>query len=145
MGRGPSFKDMVKSMSKKESLASLEKNAPKNQPVNETDRHVENIEKAENVSSEVSGKSVKNTAEDNQVKEEVASASKKEISNICDILVNVGACKSKSEARNIIAGGGVKVNDDTISDFAYSVSDEMKANGFILHKGKKVHIKIVSE
>ena len=47
MGRGPSFKDMVKSMSKKESLASLEKNAPKNQPVNETDRHVENIEKAE--------------------------------------------------------------------------------------------------
>lgn len=81
MGRGPSFKDMVKSMSKKESLASLEKNAPKNQPVNENDRHVENIEKAENVSSEVSGKSVKNTAEDNQVKEEVASASKKEISN----------------------------------------------------------------
>lgn len=81
MGRGPSFKDMVKSMSKKESLASLEKNAPKNQPINETDRHVENIEKAENVSSEVSGKSVKNTAEDNQVKEEVASASKKEISN----------------------------------------------------------------
>ena len=69
----------------------------------------------------------------------------KEVSNICDILVNVGACKSKSEARNIIAGGGVKVNDDTISDFAYSVSDEMKANGFILHKGKKVHIKIVSE
>lgn len=69
----------------------------------------------------------------------------KEVSNICDILVSVGACKSKSEARNIIAGGGVKVNDDTISDFAYSVSDEMKANGFILHKGKKVHIKIVSE
>ena len=67
MGRGPSFKDMVKSMSKKESLASLEKNAPKNQPVNENDRHVENIEKAENVSSEVSRKSVKNTAEDNRI------------------------------------------------------------------------------
>ena len=54
------------------------------------------------------------------------------------------ANKAQAQAQAAF-GGGVKVNDDTISDFAYSVSDEMKANGFILHKGKKVHIKIVSE
>lgn len=66
-----------------------------------------------------------------------------DVTNICDILVNVGACKSKSEARNIIAGGGVKINEDTISEFTYAITEDMQKEGFVLHKGKKVHFKII--
>ena len=65
--------------------------------------------------------------------------------NICDILVFIKACKSKSEARSILTGGAVKIDETAITDFAYNVTDEMLANGFILHKGKKVHVKISKE
>ena len=69
----------------------------------------------------------------------------KECVNICDILVSIGACKSKSEARSIIAGGGVKIEDMQVPDFSYNVTDEMLQNGFILHKGKKVHVRVLAE
>lgn len=65
--------------------------------------------------------------------------------NILDVMIAVGACKSKSEARNLIAGGGVKVDDEKIDDIAYNLSDSQKANGFVLHKGKKMHIKVSVE
>ena len=63
--------------------------------------------------------------------------------SIVDILVQVGACKSKGEARNVIAAGGVKVDDEKVSDFTYTVSNCCMDNGFVLHKGKKMHLKIV--
>ena len=50
-------------------------------------------------------------------------------SNILDIMVAVGACKSKSEARNLIAGGGVKVDEEKIDNISYVLSDSQKANG----------------
>ncbi len=64
-------------------------------------------------------------------------------SNILDIMVAVGACKSKSEARNLIAGGGVKVDEEKIDNISYVLSDSQKANGFVLHKGKKMHVKVI--
>ena len=69
----------------------------------------------------------------------------KECLNICDILVSIGACKSKSEARSIIAGGGVKIEDSQVPDFTYNVTEEMLNEGFILHKGKKVHVRVIAE
>ena len=69
----------------------------------------------------------------------------KDCNNILDIMVAVGACKSKSEARNLIAGGGVKVDEEKIDDIAYSIGDSQKANGFVLHKGKKMHVKVIVE
>lgn len=63
--------------------------------------------------------------------------------NILDIMVAVGACKSKSEARNLIAGGGVKVDEEKIDNISYVLSDSQKANGFVLHKGKKMHVKVI--
>lgn len=69
----------------------------------------------------------------------------KDCVNILDVMVAVGACKSKSEARNLIAGGGVKIDEEKISDINYALSDAQKANGFVLHKGKKMHVKVTVE
>lgn len=61
---------------------------------------------------------------------------------IVDIMTLSKVAASKSEARRLIDGGGVKVNETKVAD----VSDTPKSLGagssFILHKGKKVHIKI---
>lgn len=66
------------------------------------------------------------------------------LDNILDILVGAGAAKSKGEARRLIEGGGVSVNDSKLTLNDLTLSDEIKANGsFVLHKGKKVHIKVV--
>lgn len=62
--------------------------------------------------------------------------------NILDIMVAVGACKSKSEARNLIAGGGVKIDEAKIDDISYNIDAKQQADGFVLHKGKKMHVKV---
>ena len=63
---------------------------------------------------------------------------------VCDVLVLAGAAKSKSEARRLIEGGGVKIDEDKISDVNAEIPASAKEKGeFVLHKGKKVHIKIL--
>lgn len=63
--------------------------------------------------------------------------------NIVDILVKCGLCKSNGEARRLVEGGGVSVNDEKISAFSWKVPAEISAKGeFVLHKGKKVHLKV---
>ena len=79
--------------------------------------------------------------EDNMPTRKISS----DCANILDIMVAVGACKSKSEARNLIAGGGVKVDEEKIDNISYAISDSQKANGFVLHKGKKMHVKVIVE
>ena len=64
---------------------------------------------------------------------------------IIDIMLAAKVCKSKSEARNLITGGGVKIDDEKIASFDYTVSADRLAAGVVLHKGKKSHIKILSE
>lgn len=58
--------------------------------------------------------------------------------NIIDCLVEVGFAKSKGEARRLIEGGGVSVDDTKVSGF-----DVVLPTEFILHKGKKAHLKVV--
>ncbi|MBR2498260.1 MAG: tyrosine--tRNA ligase [Clostridia bacterium] len=66
------------------------------------------------------------------------------LKGVADILVAVGQAKSKGEAKRLIEGGGVSVDDTKITDPFGCVSDELLAKKeFILHKGKKVHIKII--
>lgn len=61
---------------------------------------------------------------------------------IPDIMVACGVTKSKGEARTLIAGGGVSVNDTKVTGL--TLDDEVLSKGeFILHKGKKVHVKVV--
>ena len=63
---------------------------------------------------------------------------------VSDVLVLAGQAKSKGEAKRLIEGGGVSINDTKITDPFSALSDDVKNAGeFILHKGKKVHIKII--
>lgn len=69
----------------------------------------------------------------------------KNVTNICDILVATGLTKSRGEARRLVEGGGVKVDDGTVQA-NYELTDEIKKTGkFVLHKGKKVHLLIEIE
>ena len=63
---------------------------------------------------------------------------------VSDVLVLTAQAKSKGEAKRLIEGGGVSINDTKIIDPFAKLSDEvLSAKEFILHKGKKVHIKVV--
>ena len=68
----------------------------------------------------------------------------KNVEFVSDLLVACAQAKSKGEAKRLIEGGGVSIEDVKITDAFGKVSEEFKAKGeFILHKGKKVHIKVV--
>ena len=63
---------------------------------------------------------------------------------VSDVLVVAGQAKSKGEAKRLIEGGGVSINEGKITDAFAKLSEDLKSKGeFILHKGKKVHIKII--
>lgn len=65
-------------------------------------------------------------------------------SDIVEVLINAGQCKSKGEARRLIDGGGVSVNDTKILRFDEPISaDDVDKGEFVLHKGKKVHLRVV--
>ena len=61
------------------------------------------------------------------------------VSLVVDVMVAVGVAKSKGEARRLIEQGGVSVDDTKVTD----VNMAVPASEFVLHKGKKVHLKIV--
>lgn len=65
----------------------------------------------------------------------------KEKNNILDILIETGQAKSKSEARRVVEGGGVTIDDAKITDIHTIIAQ----HEFVLHKGKKVHIKVKLE
>ena len=62
-----------------------------------------------------------------------------EITTVLGALVTAGFAKSNGEARRLVEQGGVSVNDDKITDF----NAPLPAGDFILHKGKKAHVKLV--
>lgn len=67
------------------------------------------------------------------------------MTRVADILVAVGAAPSKGEAKRLIIGGGISVDDVKITAFDASLSEEVLTKGFVLHKGKKTHIKVSVE
>ncbi len=68
----------------------------------------------------------------------------KETTSIIDIMIEAGIAKSKGEARRLIEGGGVSVGDEKVASIYAEVPENAKESGeFILHKGKKVHVKIL--
>ena len=59
-----------------------------------------------------------------------------------DIMLAAGIVKSKGEARTLIAGGGVSVGDTKVTGL--TLPTELLDKGeFVLHKGKKVHVRII--
>ena len=61
---------------------------------------------------------------------------------LVDIMVELGVEKSKGAAKRLIEGGGVRVNDEKIFDIDYVVPSDLLEKGFVLHKGKKVHLQV---
>ncbi|MCL2822145.1 MAG: tyrosine--tRNA ligase [Firmicutes bacterium] len=64
--------------------------------------------------------------------------------SIVDLLVEIKIAATKSEARRLIEGGGIKIDDKKIESINHLIKDYClpAQNEFIVHKGKKVHIKI---
>ena len=61
-----------------------------------------------------------------------------------EILTIVKAAPSRGEARRLIEGGAVSVDDTKIDAANMTLSDEVVKKGeFVLHKGKKFHVKVV--
>jgi tyrosyl-tRNA synthetase len=62
---------------------------------------------------------------------------------VMDVMVLAGLTKSKGEARRLIEGGGVSIDDTKVTTANMNLPEEVVAKGeFVLHKGKKVHIKV---
>ena len=61
-----------------------------------------------------------------------------ETATIIPVLVAAGICSSNGEARRLIAQGGVSLNDGKVTDINAPVK-----SGDVLHKGKKVHLRII--
>ena len=66
------------------------------------------------------------------------------MTNLLEIMVAAGICKSKSEARRLVEGGGVSVGEDKVTLDTVALGERILSSGsFILHKGKKTHVKIL--
>ena len=61
---------------------------------------------------------------------------------IVDLMMLVGIAKSKSEARQVIEGGGVRIDETKVDSVQKRICDMTVALEFVLHKGKKVRLKI---
>ena len=61
------------------------------------------------------------------------------VATVVDAMVAAGVAKSKGEARRLIEQGGVSVDETKITD----PNMPLPASQFVLHKGKKVHLKII--
>lgn len=73
---------------------------------------------------------------------EAVELKKSECITALDVLVLAGTVKSRGEGRRLIEGGGVSLDESKVTSFDQPVSDLVKGDEFVLHKGKKVHVKI---
>ncbi len=62
---------------------------------------------------------------------------KADTATIIPVLVAAGICASNGEARRLIQQGGITLNESKVTDINTPVK-----SGDVIHKGKKVHIKI---
>lgn len=67
------------------------------------------------------------------------------ILNVTDIIVACGLAKSKGEAKRLIEGGGISIGNNKISDINATIDSDCLNSGFVLHKGKKIHLKVSSK
>ena len=66
----------------------------------------------------------------------------KSTTRLVDLLAETKLAPSKGEARRLIEGGGIRIGDDKIGDIGYEIPSDLVESGFVLHKGKKVHVRI---
>lgn len=61
--------------------------------------------------------------------------------NVCELLADVNICASRGEARRLIAQNGISIDGNKVCDDKMMV----KASEIVVSKGKKIHLKVVSE
>ena len=67
----------------------------------------------------------------------------KDAESVIDVLTLTNICKSRGEARRLIEGGGVSINDTKVTVDNIALANLVSGSEFVLHKGKKVHYKII--
>ena len=65
------------------------------------------------------------------------------ITKVADLLVALKLAGSRGEAKRLIEGGGIRVNDDKVVGFDAEIPATALEEGFVIHKGKKQHIKVI--
>lgn len=61
---------------------------------------------------------------------------------ILDLMVKVGLCSSKGEARRLVQQGGVSVDGNKVTDIASTFTPENLSEGIVIKKGKKVYHRV---
>lgn len=64
------------------------------------------------------------------------------VNSVVDILVSTKVAQSKSEAKRLIMDKAVSINERKVVAIDEVVTANEISEGFVLHKGKKVHIKV---
>lgn len=59
-----------------------------------------------------------------------------------DALVALKLAASKSEARRLIEGGGVKIDDTKVESWSDTLEKYVSGSSFVLYKGKKIRLKV---
>lgn len=100
--------------------------------------------KAKSAAAKLFSGSVESLAVGNEPVTEINRSEYAQGINICDLMVKVGAAASKSEARRLVAQGGVSIDGDKWSDPSKDVPMEVLAisTGALLRKGKKHYFRI---
>ena len=62
---------------------------------------------------------------------------------LLDLMVACKVCSSKGEARRLIEGGGVKIDDKKVDNVTGKIGDYTDKSEFVLCKGKKTRLKVV--
>lgn len=64
---------------------------------------------------------------------------------ILNLMVEAGLAKSNGEARKLITGGGVSIDDEKITDPQLMIEKEKFDQEFVIKKGKKTFLKIIAK
>ena len=78
------------------------------------------------------GKDIEEIFEGNEIKKITSD-------NLVDLIIEIGAAKSKREAREFISGNAIKLNGNKVNDLDYKISnnDFIDENYIIIKRGKK--------
>ncbi|MDE6293850.1 MAG: tyrosine--tRNA ligase, partial [Clostridiales bacterium] len=66
-------------------------------------------------------------------------------SGLLDVMVACKVCASKGEARRLIEGGGVKIDERKVDNVTGKIGDYTSKSEFVLCKGKKVRLKVIMQ
>ena len=82
-----------------------------------------------------------NVVQNKGLPEDIPSFELTEDKNILDLLVELGFVASKGEAKRLIAGGGVKLDNEKVSDTALTI--KKTESEMILQAGKRKYMRLV--